>query len=514
MFRLTSSQALVFCLLYGSYALCLIIKRNYAFWKDDAVLDGVASAEMMGTLGALYESASGVSKVAGAVLVDVVSPTLVLAASLAAQGGSCLLLLALLQWRVPFALARGAWGVNGFVQAFAWPAAARVFLAWFPRPEDRGLWYVVLGTCQNTGAALAPLLTEGAAVAYGWRARLWLPGALAVLFSLLLLLALRAAPPQPPPPQQQLPAPLQPPQPLLLPDRAAGAAAVGSTPSRRPGRSPSPLPRHPKGQPTSPGPQHHASAAPSPPPTLSSLLLLVLTSRQQWLLSANYFFNSAVRNALTTHVVALLVVELKHAPAMAAAANAAFEVGGALGGLLAGALSDWAFGGRRGPVMLFFSLCLVPLPLALVHLQGAGAETVTAVYFCLGLAAFPPHVLNGLMSRELAPVAVQSTAGGCTKCWGQAGASLADYLVPVLVVWVGWERLAQGLALAAALSALAMVPLWGAVAEGAGEGEAGKVGQEGKGSLRRGQGGAAAAVAGTALRQRAGRGARAPGAAL
>jgi hypothetical protein len=89
--RITTSQLAVFVLLYVAYALSLVIKRNYAFWKDAAVAEGVASAAAMGSLGALYESASGAAKVGGAVLVDLLPPAAVLAASLAGQGAACLL---------------------------------------------------------------------------------------------------------------------------------------------------------------------------------------------------------------------------------------------------------------------------------------------------------------------------------------------------------------------------------------------------------------------------------------
>jgi len=137
-----------------------------------------------------------VSKVAGAVAVDLLSPSLVLSASLGVQGLSCLLFLLPLSaggaaagggggGGLAFSAARGVWGLNGFAQAFAWPAMTRVFLAWFP-PEARGLWYGVLGTSQNVGAAAAPYLTGWAARAHGWRARLIVPGALTLLFALLL----------------------------------------------------------------------------------------------------------------------------------------------------------------------------------------------------------------------------------------------------------------------------------------------------------------------------------------
>ena len=84
--HLTPLQLRVFSALYVSYALSLVVKRNYAFWVPALVSGGWASASGVGLLGFAYESANGVAKVAGAVLVDLFPPSLVLAASLAAQG--------------------------------------------------------------------------------------------------------------------------------------------------------------------------------------------------------------------------------------------------------------------------------------------------------------------------------------------------------------------------------------------------------------------------------------------
>ena len=107
--RVTTAQLLVFALLYAAYALSLVVKRNYAFWKEEAAAEGLASAAALGSLGALYESASGAAKVGGAVLVDLLPPAAVLAASLAGQGAACLLALLALRPAAPsLALARGA----------------------------------------------------------------------------------------------------------------------------------------------------------------------------------------------------------------------------------------------------------------------------------------------------------------------------------------------------------------------------------------------------------------------
>jgi OPA family sugar phosphate sensor protein UhpC-like MFS transporter len=466
-----------FTLLYLSYALSLTIKRNFAFWQQDLVAEGFAAVGTEGSVGAVYEFANGVSKVAGAVLVDLLSPSLVLSASLGVQGLCCVLFLVALRVGkgLAFSLARCVWGLNGFAQAFAWPAMTRVFLAWFP-PEARGLWYGVLGTSQNLGAAAAPYLTGWAARAHGWRARLLVPGALTLLFALLLWVLLTDAPQKRA--EQTQSRSQQPQQQQVAPPAGGGEGAP--PPAGGGGRGPSPA-RQRRNSAASSGPAllspsvPLSTPAPAPPPattpTAASALRGVLLSRPQQLLAAHYFFNTLVRNGLTTFIRAYLVAELRLPEASAALGNFWYEMGGTAGGLLSGWLSDACCGAARGPVMAAFGAALVPLPLLLPLLrdapQGVQAPAVAVLYAALGLAAFPPHVLNGLMSRELAPPGAQSTAGGFTKAAGQLGASVADALLPAVAQRAGWRAVLAGLAASAAASAACVLPLLREKAAGA-----------------------------------------------
>ena len=124
--------------------------------------------------------------------------------------------------------------------------------------------------------------------------------------------------------------------------------------------------------------------------------------------------------------------------------------------------------------------------------EGAAAARValvSALYCGLGLFAFPPHVMNGLASRELAPPALLSTAGGFTKALGQLGSALTDLYIARLVAGLaagageglgvgagaaagagagaGWPQALRLLALLSAVSGALCLPLWGAVAAAA-----------------------------------------------
>ena len=211
----------------------------------------------------------------------------------------------------------------------------------------------------------------------------------------------------------------------------------------------------------------------------------VLASPALWLLSINYFFNSFVRNGITASIDVLF----RGAPnGAAAAANVAYEFGGAIGGLASGALSDAVFSSRRAPAMAIFGAFLIPLPLLLPYLRGAPVAAAAAavtfpstlahiLYFFIGSTAFPPHVLNGLVSREVTRPDTMTAAAAFTKSAGQAGAALAEYLVISAVLsaqaaglnaeTIVWNQVARALAIAAAISATTVMPLWNVRAYGA-----------------------------------------------
>ena len=79
-------------------------------------------------------------------------------------------------------LVAGLWSFNGAGQAVAWPALARVFMAWFPDPAIRGFWYSILATNQNLGGSLSPRVYPPLMEDYGWEIALWLPAAFTLVY--------------------------------------------------------------------------------------------------------------------------------------------------------------------------------------------------------------------------------------------------------------------------------------------------------------------------------------------
>lgn len=451
----------------------------------NATVTGAAGA---GLFSSSFESAGGISKVAGGFLVDWYSGSALLAGSLA-MGSACHAALAWFASAAPAPVASAGvlsaiWGLNGFVQAFAWPALAKLFMAWFPRPEDRGKWYALLATCQNAGAAVVPYLLAAAASHAvpgwpgGWQGAVLLPAGLLAAMAAVVW--------------------------LFVPDspRKAGIAAADRAQAPAAG---APAAAHTSA--TAVAGQTHAApaaAGPAPGPLASpkaaagvwQTLALVLGAPSNWLLGCSYFCNTFLRNALTEIPAWLLgATGLRLAPGTLALAVSAYEAGAAGGGLGAGWVSDRCFGGRRGPAIALLSLLAAPVPLLLLLCSADGGDVaaqagasgplavvaaalartplaalagggggreacVVATYFLAGLLAFGPHVLNGLASRELADRRVQASAGGFTKALGQLGGTAAGYPLGLLLDSHGWRAVVWVLAAVGFAAGLLALPLW------------------------------------------------------
>jgi len=470
------------------------------------------AAANVGAFSSAFEGAGGLGKIFGGFVVDWFSPTAVLVGSLAVSGGSHALLIVVCLVAAAANAGAGSasvsalslvWGLNGLAQSFAWPAIARVFMAFFPDPRARGKWYALLATSQNIGAAVAPVLLMGAAglrlppgwaqytqgAALGavppqWLGLVALPGLLALIVAFLVMVVVSDAPAAAPTAASA--AACGPEPPALNPLEKAAVASVSATPRRRKlATAPStPAASLPSSEATGAAAPTAETAPAAPGASAAALglgetLAAVLGAAPPWLLGVNYFFNTFLRNGFTEVPVWLLgPAGLAVPPAALALAVGAYEAGAAAGGLAAGWVSDNCFGGRRGPAIALFSFAAAPVPLVLAALLGplrppsnTGEATdgsdvplrvpaIVLAYAMLGFLAFGPHVLNGLAAREYADPRVQSTAGGFSKALGQLGGTAAGLPLGLLLAACGWRTAMLVLAAASVAAGVAALPLW------------------------------------------------------
>ena len=193
-------RLLVFAVLYFAYSGYMICRKGYSFWLPHLIQEAGLTNVSVGSLGSAFQVCGAIAKVGLAVFVDTHSPTLVLGGALLLSAGTnvgmCWLSLSTSSGgTVVWAMAL-LWGLNGAAQAIGWPALARIFMAWY-EPTERGKWYGLLSTNQNAGAAAVPLIVAATSQLSGsWRAAGFLaPAAVGFVLAVLVLTLLTDEPP-------------------------------------------------------------------------------------------------------------------------------------------------------------------------------------------------------------------------------------------------------------------------------------------------------------------------------
>ena len=108
--------------------------------------------------------------------------------------------------------------------------------------------------------------------------------------------------------------------------------------------------------------------------------------------------------------------------------------------------------------MVLFAGAIAAPAVAFIFMGTHNEFLLRAAFAAFGFGSFGPHVLVGLVARELFPEA-PSTAGSFAKSLAQVGGSLAGVPVSILAERSGWESVGQALTMCSAVAALCFAPL-------------------------------------------------------
>ena len=148
-----------------------------------------------------------------------------------------------------------------------------------------------------------------------------------------------------------------------------------------------------------------------------------------------------------------------------AVVSVCFELGGPLGILAAGYISDKAFQSRRMPISI---ICLIGLSIVLFSFNYlAGYQNtllVACLLFAIGFLLYgPDSLLSGAAAVDFGTKTGASTASGFINGMGAIGAILGGALPGVIATKWGWEPLFYMLGITTMLSAIVLIPKWNAL---------------------------------------------------
>lgn len=305
------------------------------------------------------------------------------------------------------------WALNGWVQGFGWPAAARSKMHWYSRSE-RGWWWGVWSTSQNIGAALCPFIVGAGVLFGGWRFAFFLPAILCVFAGFFVLNRLRDVP-----------------QSLGLPNVEVYRNE----------------------------PDEFSSSSEERILSVREILFEhVLFNPIIWCLAFANFFVYIVRTAVSDWST-MYLMESGYQQLQAAGPVSLFEVGGFIGMIGAGFASDKIFKGDRGLINLLLMVAIIVPIFIFAQIPHTSAVIDSILLFLIGMFLYGPQMLIGCAAAERAHKNAAATASGFTGTFAYIGAAVAGMPLGALVDSYGWQAFFVLLVTTSALGALCFVPV-------------------------------------------------------
>ncbi len=308
--------------------------------------------------------------------------------------------------------------VNGLAQSTGWPGNVKAMQEW-TTPESRGRVMGVWATCYQVGGIAATAFAASMLARGGWRAAYYGPAAVIAVVGIVVLVLV--------PPRRQL---------------APAADARHADPS---------------------APQWYGdSRAPSPQPEPDldrSARRAVVLSATVWWYGASYFFIKLIRYSLLFWLPFYLEMVLGYSSARAGYFSTSFEVGGVLGTMALGALSD------RMPAVPRSVVCaasLVGLSVALFVYTRVGSLNPAANFAAMAVVGAllygPDSLLSGAAAQDLGGPRAAALAIGMINGLGSVGAVSQEFITRAVSRVAGWNAVFYVLLVSAIAAALLLSP--------------------------------------------------------
>jgi sugar phosphate permease len=296
--------------------------------------------------------------------------------------------------------------VNGFAQSTGWPGNVKAMSEWTP-PRARGVTMGLWSTCYQIGGIFASWVATRFLVSMGFRWAFIGPGLLIAFIGVLVLSFLRRGP--------------------LGGARASGQARDKPTPADEDAR-------------------RAAQRA-------------VLKNPLVWSYGASYFCIKLIRYSLILWLPYYLETALRYSKSDAGIFSTSFEVGGAVGTVLLGLLSDRM---RHVPRSVFAFASLVLLAGAFWLYLSVGATSVAANFLAMALVGAllfgPDALLSGAAAQDAGGPLAAAMAAGVVNGIGSLGGLLQEVVTRGVSKAFGWDALFYVFVALSALSAVALVP--------------------------------------------------------
>ncbi|XP_075927387.1 glucose-6-phosphate exchanger SLC37A4 [Petromyzon marinus] len=385
----------IFAAMFVGYTLYYFNRKTFAFVMPAVMQEVTLEKDDLGLITSSQALAYAISKFGSGVLSDRLSARALFALGLALVGLT----------NVAFASAGSAsafaaiWFANGLAQGFGWPPCGKMLRKWF-EPSQFGTWWAVLSTSMNLAGSVGPLLAALLlSVGFGWRSVLSSSGAVAVVTAVAAAALLRDQPSD-----------------VGLPniDVQPGKGGKGKGSSVR-----------------------------------DSTLGELLTSPYLWVLSGAYLVVFGVKTCLSDWGQLVLIQEKLHSPLMGSSFLSALELGGLIGSVAAGFLSDRAVakvglsshGNPRHGLLIGMMGGMATSLWAFRVFVGPDSHQILilALGFAFGFCSYGPIALFGVIANESAPHNLCGTSHAIVALMANVGGFLAGLPFSTVAKHYDWS---------------------------------------------------------------------------
>ncbi|NXJ83859.1 G6PT1 protein, partial [Trogon melanurus] len=278
-------RAVIFAAMFVGYTLYYFNRKTFSFVMPAVMAEVPLGKDDLGLITSSQSAAYAISKFVSGVLSDQMSARWLFSSGLFMVG----LVNVVFSWSSTVAAFAGLWFLNGLAQGLGWPPCGKILRKWF-EPSQFGTWWAILSTSMNLAGGLGPIVAALVSLNYDWRMTLSFSGFLCVVVSFVCLVLIKNEPSD-----------------VGLPniDQGAKKGKKGSS---------------------------------SDNSTLTELLL----SPYLWVLSSGYLVVFGVKTCCTDWGQLFLIQERGQSVLVGSSYMSALEIGGLVGSIAAGYLSDRA----------------------------------------------------------------------------------------------------------------------------------------------------------------------------
>lgn len=294
------------------------------------------------------------------------------------------------------------WGLNGWFQGFGWPPIAKLLTHWYPK-SSRGRWWSLTNTSQNLGGSLAPLfilsfvhLFEKFDFSNPWRYGLATMGGLSMLISFFLVNRLRDDP-----------------ESVGLPSIKEDVLSEEITVQKELVKT----------------------------PFYEVLFKHIFSNGYLWLLAASSLLVYIIRAGVTEWLPRYLKTVMCCSDVLSASSLTCFELGGFIGMLTAGFVSDKFFKGKRTLTNVIFSTGVVVALFALSIVSKTDSAPPLLYNILAGTTGFfifGPQLLLGVTAAELVSKKFAGTSTGFLAVFAYAGVAMVGFPMGLLIDKYNW----------------------------------------------------------------------------